>query len=93
MTVPPGGFHPVGEPSPSRVFVVDDHDDWRGLLVRFLTGAGYAVTDVAFGRECLDSVKSSHPDLILLDVEMPEMSGLARLLRGPHTRVARCSAS
>lgn len=76
MTMPSEGLHPVGEPSPSRVLVVDDDDDWRGLLVRFLTGAGYDVTDVASGQACLDFVQSSHPDLILLDVEMPGMSGL-----------------
>jgi len=66
-----------------RVLVVDDVDANRALLINILTRLGLETAEAVNGRACLDSVTSQSPDLILLDMVMPEMDGLetARHLR------------
>ncbi len=59
-----------------RVLVVDDEETVRNLLQRILEGAGYQVTTVANGREALYQVSLGKTELVLLDVKMPEMSGI-----------------
>jgi len=59
-----------------RVMVVDDVDENRTLLVDILSHLGFETVEAANGRECLDSVEIQAPDLILLDMVMPEMDGL-----------------
>lgn len=41
-----------------------------------LTGAGFAVTVKSNGREAYEAIKADHPSLIMLDINMPELSGL-----------------
>jgi len=67
-----------------RVLVVDDVDENRSLLIDILSRLGFETVGAANGRECLDSVKAQLPDLVLLDMVMPEMDGMetARRLRG-----------
>jgi len=66
-----------------RVLVVDDDDDNRALLIDMLRRLGLDSCEAANGSACLDSVESQAPDLVLLDMAMPEMDGLetARRLR------------
>ncbi len=66
-----------------RVLVVDDQDDIREMARLVLTGAGYEVVTAASGREALALVRTSAFDLVLLDINMPELDGWAtlRLLR------------
>ncbi len=66
-----------------RVLVVDDIDINRALLIEILSRLGFETCEAASGRACLDSVETQTPDLILLDMVMPEMDGLetARRLR------------
>ena len=64
-----------------RILVVDDEDNLRTMLVAALKFEGYDVTDAHNGREGLRAVKESKPDLIVLDVMMPELDGLAMLRR------------
>lgn len=59
-----------------RVLVVDDEESVRNLLQRILQDAGYQVTTAANGREALYQVSLIEAELVLLDVKMPEMSGL-----------------
>lgn len=59
-----------------RVLVVDDEESVRNLLQRILEGAGYQVTTVASGKEALYKVSLGETELVLLDVKMPEMSGI-----------------
>jgi len=59
-----------------RVLVVDDEESVRNLLQRILEGAGYQVTTAANGKEALYKVSLGETKLVLLDVKMPEMSGL-----------------
>lgn len=68
----------------ARVLVVDDDQVIRGLLEVNLEMEGYEVVTAADGQEALDRVADSHPDLVLLDVMMPRVSGwtVAERLKG-----------
>jgi CheY-like chemotaxis protein len=61
----------------ARVLIIDDDVDTRSTLQEVLEGAGYTVAAFASGEEGLSSLMApgAHPDLILLDMEMPGMSG------------------
>lgn len=70
------------------VLVVDDEASIRELLRQELEAEGYAVREAADGREALAEVKKQKPDLIVLDVMMPELSGFdvtAVLRNDPET--------
>lgn len=58
-----------------RILVVDDQPSIRGVLEVALTEAGADVWTAANGAEALEAVGSGRPDLILLDLIMPEMNG------------------
>jgi CheY-like chemotaxis protein len=57
------------------VLVVEDDDDTREMMVRTLGNDGWTVRAAANGRLALDRVRESVPELILLDLMMPEMDG------------------
>ena len=57
------------------ILVVDDDTPIRSLLNQELSDAGYQVKEAADGKEALDMVRISKPDLIILDVMMPEING------------------
>ena len=59
-----------------RILVVDDHEDNVEVLRARLEARGYDVQGAMSGQEALDTVKGWCPDLILLDVMMPDMDGL-----------------
>jgi class 3 adenylate cyclase/CheY-like chemotaxis protein len=61
--------------TPAKILVVDDTPRNVKLLADLLTVKGYSVVTAASGREALASVDREPPDLVLLDVVMPEMSG------------------
>jgi two-component system response regulator AtoC len=65
----------------ARVLVVDDEPDVLDLLDEFLTGKGYEVTTAQGGPEALRKAKAERPHAILLDIRMPDMSGLEVLRR------------
>lgn len=58
-----------------KVLIAEDDISLRQGLVDLLEGEGYAVTPTADGKEALDAFGAERPDLVLLDVMMPEMSG------------------
>ena len=60
---------------PRKILVVDDEPDVAQVLEMTLTRAGYEVTVALGGREGLEKAHDSRPDLILLDVMMPDMNG------------------
>lgn len=62
--------------APVHVLVADDDDDIRDLVVFKLTQCGYRVTAVADGLEALDAIRDHRPDLAVLDVMMPGLSGI-----------------
>ncbi|MBW2254947.1 MAG: response regulator [Deltaproteobacteria bacterium] len=74
---------------PCPVLVVEDEGDIRELMVRMLTKEGWAVSEAANGREALERVEENLPELILLDLLMPDMDGfefLAELRMRPVWR-------
>lgn len=58
------------------ILVADDDRAHRDMLRANLEHAGYSVMEVSNGREAVRCVKSQHPDLVLMDMRMPEMDGL-----------------
>ncbi len=61
--------------SPKTVLVVDDDRPMRALCRASLEEAGFRVLEAAGGEEALESVRDERPDLILLDIMMPGISG------------------
>ena len=61
--------------SEARVLVIDDDDDIRGLVVTLLQRAGITVRDAPNGRDGLREFHSWRPDLVVLDISMPELDG------------------
>jgi adenylate cyclase len=60
---------------PAKILVVDDTPKNVKLLADVLTAKGYSVITAGSGREALAQTDAARPDLVLLDVVMPEMSG------------------
>ncbi|RSM72260.1 response regulator [Actinoplanes sp. ATCC 53533] len=60
----------------STILLVEDDPDIRHLVSYKLTKGGFDVTAVADGLAALRAVRENPPDLVLLDVRMPEMSGI-----------------
>ena len=63
--------------SAGRILVVDDEPQIRRIMRTALTGAGYEVDDAKSGEEALEKVRGFRPDLVLLDMNLPGMGGLA----------------
>jgi signal transduction histidine kinase/DNA-binding response OmpR family regulator len=59
-----------------RVLIVDDDDVLRTNIARALANDRWSVTEAAGGREALEALEVAHPDVILLDLIMPGMTGL-----------------
>ena len=59
----------------SRVLVIDDEPRIRSFLTRALRSAGFAVTEAASGPQGLKAALTGQPDLVLLDLELPGLSG------------------
>lgn len=73
----------------ATILVVDDHLQNLELLQAYLEDIGCRITSARDGVEAMAEVEAEHPDLILLDVMMPRMSGFqlcAKLKSDPHTR-------
>jgi len=79
-----------------HIMVIDDERDILTCLHEALTGEGYRVTGALSGAEALDLLSRDAPDLVILDLRMPDMSGLEVLqsLRRTHPGlpVVVCSA-
>jgi two-component system chemotaxis response regulator CheY len=72
---------------PSRVLIVDDSITMRSLVRGALEHDEHQVTEAVDGRAALATLEAASPDLVITDVNMPEMDGLSlvRALRG-HPR-------
>lgn len=90
----------ASEARPLRVLVVEDHPINRMILEAFLSPLGHGVTTATNGREAVEAAEAQSFDLVIMDVNMPVMDGLAatRAIRsgdGPNreTPIAMLSAS
>lgn len=63
----------------ARVLVIDDNADSRLLVTDLLTIRGFEVAAVSSGREALNAIPEHPFDVIILDLQMPEMDGFATL--------------
>jgi CheY-like chemotaxis protein len=63
------------------VLVVDDNEDVRQIISKMLVGHGYEVRLAHDGPSALAAIEAARPDVILLDVMMPEMNGIKVLDR------------
>jgi two-component system, OmpR family, alkaline phosphatase synthesis response regulator PhoP len=80
----PSANAPTGRPAPNagpvagqppRVLIADDNPQGVELLEAYLSDSQYDIATAADGEETLKKVKQWHPDLILLDIMMPKISG------------------
>lgn len=60
----------------TKILIVDDAQQVRRVLRTALSSAGYTIYEAGTGEEALESIRTSKPDAILLDVNMPGMGGL-----------------
>jgi CheY-like chemotaxis protein len=59
----------------ATVLVVDDHPSFRRFACRLLEAAGFAVEEAEDGASALDAVRAARPDVVLLDVLLPDTTG------------------
>ena len=69
-------FEPVERATTSTILLVEDDSDWRHLVAYHLTNAGFTVIEAEDGVAALREANREPPDLIILDVRLPQMSGL-----------------
>lgn len=67
--------------SPATVLIVEDDPLQRSLYEEELADEGYTILTAGDGREALIKAEDSHPDLVIMDVNMPVMDGLDTLSR------------
>ena len=61
------------------ILVVDDEDDVRDSVREVLSDEGYRVVDTADGTRVLDMIRTERPELVLLDIWMPQVDGIGLL--------------
>jgi CheY-like chemotaxis protein len=62
------------------IMVVDDYDDARIILKRWLEQGGYHVIEATSGKEAVEMAERERPELILMDLALPGMDGFAATL-------------
>lgn len=70
-----------------KILIVEDQPDLRYLLAMLLSAEGFITFTASDGREGLDIVKNDRPDLIITDINMPNMNGVdmvKRIREMPH---------
>ncbi|MDA2922836.1 response regulator, partial [Patescibacteria group bacterium AH-259-L07] len=72
-----------------KILIAEDEPDMRAILVGMVESAGYKVVPAEDGKKALELAEKERPDMILLDVVMPKMSGfevLEKLKYNPATQ-------
>jgi CheY-like chemotaxis protein len=65
----------AGKQSGKRVLIADDNPAGRELIREGLAGHVDSMVEAGNGREALEKIRETRPDLVLLDIQMPEMDG------------------
>ena len=63
----------------AKVLVVDDAEFLRMRISKMLTSQGHTIIEADNGQNAVSVYKSAHPDVVLMDITMPEMDGLSAL--------------
>ena len=73
-----------------RVLIADDNRDWADGLAVLLEEQGYTVRTTYDGREAIEAARTFHPDIVVLDIRMPRLTGYeaARVFHG-HPQTTR----
>jgi CheY-like chemotaxis protein len=61
---------------PKTILIVEDNDDNRSIYRQYLTHAGYRILEAGNGVDGIALALSERPDLVLMDISMPQMDGL-----------------
>lgn len=64
-----------------KLLLVDDEEDFRRATAQTLQRRGFSVTEAASGEEALAAVRGERPDIVVLDLKMPGLSGIETLQR------------
>jgi CheY-like chemotaxis protein len=73
----------------NKILIVEDDSDCRKMVMLFLRQSGYKTVEAATGLEAVSRARVTRPNLILMDLNMPAMTGdqaTARLKADPSTR-------
>ncbi len=57
------------------ILVIEDHEDNRRIMRDLLTSSGYEINEAVSGEEGVTAAETHHPDLILLDIQLPGIDG------------------
>ena len=83
--------------APAKILVVDDEEDYRTILVRALSKAGWEVLSAGNGEDALLAVEEERPDLVVLDGNLPDLDGfevcrrIRRKDREPRVIIILCT--
>lgn len=64
-----------------KVLIVDDHEDSRFMFKYVLESKGYCALEASDGLEAIEVARQARPNLILMDMNLPQLDGLATSLR------------
>jgi CheY-like chemotaxis protein len=67
--------------TPCTILVVDDFDDTRLMLRTWLERRGFRVVEAENGIQAINQAETEAPDLIIMDMQMPELDGLSATRR------------
>lgn len=80
----------------SKVLIVDDTAFMRLAIKKLVEPMGHITVEAADGREAIEQYKLSNPDLVIMDITMPDMDGITALKEikkiNPAVKVLMCSA-
>jgi two-component system, LytTR family, response regulator len=71
--------------NPLKLLIADDEKEARELLIHYLHEGGYnaLMEEVSDGKSALEKISSFHPDIVFLDIKMPEMDGISVMEKKP----------
>jgi len=77
-----------------KILVIEDHPDWRDLLSCYLGSLGYQTAEAENGLEGMEMAVRENPDLIILDLGLPDITGIevALLLRACEKITSQANA-